>query len=142
MAVRGVAVHDQMQAQGLGRSAVDQSQELEPLTVAVPWLAHRDHAAVQGVERCKQRGRSVAFVVMGDGAAPVPADAGPAWLGQRFDEAPAEFVLERLSGLAPREMRRVWTTGFGNARLAGRGAVGVADLPDGAARRSPIGFVQ
>ena len=62
--------------------------------------------------------------------------------GQRFDEAPAEFVLERLSGLAPRGMRRAWMTGFGNARLAGRGAVEVADLPDGAARRSPIGFMQ
>ena len=62
--------------------------------------------------------------------------------GQRFDEAPAESVLERLSGLSPREMRRTWMTGFGNARLAGRGAVEVADLPDSAARRSPIGFMQ
>jgi len=47
-----------------------------------------------------------------------------------------------LSGLAPREMRRAWMTGFGNARLAGRGAVELADLPDAAARRSPIGFLQ
>ena len=35
-----------------------------------------------------------------------------------------------------------WMTGFGNARLAGRGAVELADLPEGAARRSPIGFMQ
>ena len=62
--------------------------------------------------------------------------------GQRFEEVPTDAVLERLSALAPREMRRAWMTGFGNARLAGRGAVELADLPDGAARRSPIGFVQ
>ena len=62
--------------------------------------------------------------------------------GQRFEETPTDAVLERLSGLAPREMRRAWMTGFGNARLAGRGAVDTVDLPDGAARRSPIGFMQ
>ena len=62
--------------------------------------------------------------------------------GQRFDEAPCEAVLERLSTMAPREMRRAWMTGFGNARLAGRWTVEIADLPDGTARRAPIGFVQ
>ena len=62
--------------------------------------------------------------------------------GRRFDEAPSEAVLERLGGLAPREMRRAWMTAFGNARLAGRSAVEMADLPDANARRSPIGFVQ
>jgi ATP-dependent Lon protease len=67
--------------------------------------------------------------------------ADHAW-GQRFDDTPSDAVLERLSGLAPREMRRAWMTGFGNARLAGRSAIEVADLPDANARRSPIGFVQ
>ncbi len=62
--------------------------------------------------------------------------------GSRFDEAPTEAVLDRLAALAPREMRRAWMTGFGNARLAGRGAIDVADLPDGGARRAPIGFLQ
>ena len=62
--------------------------------------------------------------------------------GQRFDEQPAEAVLERMAGLAPREMRRAWMTAFGNARLAGRGAVELADLSGGAPRRTPIGFVQ
>lgn len=47
VAVRGVVVHDQMQAQVLGRTAVDQPQELQPFAVPVPRLAHRDHAAVQ-----------------------------------------------------------------------------------------------
>ena len=64
-----------------------------------------------------------------------------AW-GQRFEDMPSEAVLERLASLAPREMRRAWMTGFGNARLAGRDAIDVADLPDAHARRSPIGFVQ
>ena len=67
--------------------------------------------------------------------------ADHAW-GQRFEDTPSDAVLQRLSGLAPREMRRAWMTGFGNARLAGRSAIEVADLPDANARRSPIGFVQ
>lgn len=62
--------------------------------------------------------------------------------GQRFDEQPSEAVLERLAGTAPREMRRAWMTGFGNARLAGRSAVELADLPGGHPKRSTIGFVQ
>jgi len=61
--------------------------------------------------------------------------------GRRFDEAPGEAVLERLASMAPREMRRAWMTGFGNARLDGRGAIELADLPDVAQRRAPIGFV-
>lgn len=64
-----------------------------------------------------------------------------AW-GQRFEEAPSEAVLERMAGLAPREMRRAWMTGFGNARLAGREHIDVADLPGSGPRRAPIGFVQ
>ena len=48
--------------------------------------------------------------------------------GRRFDETPSEAVLERLAAMAPREMRRAWMTAFGNARLAGRDAIDVADL--------------
>jgi ATP-dependent Lon protease len=62
--------------------------------------------------------------------------------GSRFDEAPSEAVLERLAAMAPREMRRAWMTAFGNARLAGRAAIELADLPEASPRRSPIGFVQ
>jgi ATP-dependent Lon protease len=62
--------------------------------------------------------------------------------GRRFDEAPSETVLERLAALAPREMRRAWMTAFGNARLAGRGCIELADLPGSGGRRQPIGFVQ
>jgi ATP-dependent Lon protease len=62
--------------------------------------------------------------------------------GQRFDGMPSDAVLERLAGMAPREMRRAWMTAFGNARLAGRPCIDLADLPDATARRTPIGFVQ
>ncbi|MFO1294771.1 MAG: AAA family ATPase [Rubrivivax sp.] len=62
--------------------------------------------------------------------------------GCRFDEEPPEAVLEALARLAPREMRRAWMTAFGNARLAGRSALEVGDLPDAAPRRAPIGFMQ
>jgi ATP-dependent Lon protease len=62
--------------------------------------------------------------------------------GRRFDPEPADAVLERLSELAPREMRRAWMTAFGNAKLAGRCSVDVPDLPDPAGRKSAIGFIQ
>ena len=61
--------------------------------------------------------------------------------GQRFDPTPSDEVLDRLAQMAPREMRRAWMTGFGNARLEGRGSVQAKDLPAAAARRSSIGFV-
>ena len=62
--------------------------------------------------------------------------------GQRFDDTPSDAVLERLGAMAPREMRRAWMTGFGNARLASRSTIELSDLPDGGPRRSPIGFMQ
>ncbi len=60
--------------------------------------------------------------------------------GRRFDEAPSEAVLDGLSSMAPRDMRRAWMTAFGNARLDGRATLALADLPEGNARRAPIGF--
>lgn len=62
--------------------------------------------------------------------------------GQRFDPEPSAAVLERLSELAPREMRRAWMTAFGNAKLDGRGTIETGDLPDPSGRRRTIGFVQ
>ena len=61
--------------------------------------------------------------------------------GSRFEPEPRQDVLDRLSTLAPREMRRAWMTGFGNAKLAGRNQVEVADLPDLGGKKVPIGFV-
>ena len=51
-------------------------------------------------------------------------------------------MLDRLAEVAPREMRRAWTTAFGNAKLAARGEVQVRDLPQAPSRRAGIGFVQ
>ena len=62
--------------------------------------------------------------------------------GQRFEPEPSDAVLERMAAMAPREMRRAWMTAFGNARLAGRGQLELADLPDAGPRRAPIGFMQ
>ncbi len=62
--------------------------------------------------------------------------------GSRFEPEPRADVLERLSELAPREMRRAWMTAFGNAKLARRDCVTVADLPEAAGKKTNIGFVQ
>jgi len=63
--------------------------------------------------------------------------------GQRFADTPTEPVLERMSELAPRDMRRAWTAAFGNARLDGRDQVEARDLPCGhtSGKRGPLGFV-
>ena len=69
----------------------------------------------------------------------IRADHG--W-GARFDPEPASDVLDRLSEMAPRDMRRAWMTAFGNAKLAKRDQVQPHDLPDTGSRRTPIGFMQ
>jgi ATP-dependent Lon protease len=62
--------------------------------------------------------------------------------GHRFDEEPADDVLDLLAEVAPREMRRALMTGFGNARLAQRGSILAEDLPKAGAAKTKIGFVQ
>ena len=68
--------------------------------------------------------------------------SGHDW-GQRFADVPPEAVLDRMSELAPREMRRAWTAAFGNARLDRRDAIELRDLPDPqhTGKRGPLGFV-
>ena len=68
--------------------------------------------------------------------------SGHDW-GQRFADTPSDAVLERMSELAPRDLRRAWTTAFGNARLDGRDAIELSDLPQPqhAGKRGPLGFV-
>jgi ATP-dependent Lon protease len=61
--------------------------------------------------------------------------------GRQFPEQPAADVLEKLAEAGPREMRRTILAAFGNAKLAGRDGIEVADLPEGrSARKSRIGF--
>ena len=62
--------------------------------------------------------------------------------GSRFEPEPRTDVLDRMSEMAPRDMRRAWMTAFGNAKLDRRQQIEPGDLPDTAHRRSTIGFVQ
>jgi ATP-dependent Lon protease len=66
--------------------------------------------------------------------------ADHAW-GQRFEPELSDEVLAAMGQMAPREMRRALMTAFGNAKLAGRDALSVDDLPDGGPRRAPMGFM-
>src|SRR4051812_4993750 len=61
--------------------------------------------------------------------------------GRQFPDSPSESALERLAGLAPREMRRAIQSAFGNAKLAGRSEVSADDVQPGRSSRRPkIGF--
>lgn len=61
--------------------------------------------------------------------------------GKQFPEQPSEAVLDKLSGYAPREMRRAILTAFGNAKLAGHDEVHVDDVAEPRnARKARIGF--
>lgn len=62
--------------------------------------------------------------------------------GRLIDPEPQGDVLDCLSHMPPREMRRALMVAFGNARLDHRSTVEVADLPRGASSRSRIGFLQ
>jgi ATP-dependent Lon protease len=62
--------------------------------------------------------------------------------GSRFEAQPRSDVLDRMSEMAPREMRRAWMTAFGNAKLDHREQVQPRDLPEHGARKTGIGFVQ
>ncbi|MCO5109332.1 MAG: AAA family ATPase [Burkholderiaceae bacterium] len=62
--------------------------------------------------------------------------------GRLIDPEPQGDVLDCLSHMPPREMRRALMVAFGNARLDHRCTVEVADLPKGASSRSRIGFLQ
>lgn len=62
--------------------------------------------------------------------------------GKHFDPEPESDVLDCLAEMAPRDMRRALMTGFGNARLAGRGHLLVDDMPKTASGKSKIGFFQ
>jgi ATP-dependent Lon protease len=62
--------------------------------------------------------------------------------GERFEPEPGADVLDCMSGMAPREMRRAWMTAFGNAKLDRRGSIETRDLPEMHGKRAAIGFVQ
>jgi ATP-dependent Lon protease len=61
--------------------------------------------------------------------------------GNRFSPEPCSAVLNAMSQLAPRDMRRAWMTAFGNAKLDGRFQIETRDLPHAHVRRQSIGFM-
>ena len=61
--------------------------------------------------------------------------------GKNFPDAPAADVLDRLAELGPRDMRRSIMNAFGNAKLAGRDEIRLADIADNrGTRKQRIGF--
>lgn len=62
--------------------------------------------------------------------------------GLRFSPEPQDDLLDQLSGMAPRDMRRALMTGFGNARLDARCDITVADLPKSGGKKGNMGFMQ
>ncbi len=61
--------------------------------------------------------------------------------GRSFPGTPAADVLDRLAEMGPRDMRRAIMNAFGNAKLAGRDDIRLADIAEGrGARKSRIGF--
>jgi ATP-dependent Lon protease len=73
----------------------------------------------------------------------MPASAASTTGAAASTPEPADDVLDCMAGLAPREMRRAWMTAFGNARLDGRDAIALTDLPAAghAGKRGPLGFM-
>jgi len=61
--------------------------------------------------------------------------------GKRFPEMPSDATLDKLTAMAPREMRRAIQSAFGTAKLAGRAEVQPDDVQlSRGGRRQKIGF--
>ena len=61
--------------------------------------------------------------------------------GRRFPETPSGNVVEKLSLLTPREMRRAVQAAFGNAKVAGRDELQAEDVDlRRGSRKARIGF--
>ena len=62
--------------------------------------------------------------------------------GERFDTEPPSDLLDAMSEMAPREIRRALMTAFGNAKLDRRARIATCDLPEARNKCGAIGFVQ
>src|SRR6266700_8291890 len=69
MFMGGVVIADQVQLPGGGEGLVDAAEKLEPLLVPMALLAQAKDLAVGRIQRGKQCGRAVAFVVVRHGGA-------------------------------------------------------------------------
>ena len=63
--VRAVVVHHEVDVQPGWHVGLDGAQELQELAAAMPTMEVPDDGAGGNVQRCKQRRRAVALVVMG-----------------------------------------------------------------------------
>ena len=68
MFMGGIVIADQVQLPVGGDGLVDEAKKLEPLLMAMPLLAKAKDLAVGRIQRGKQCGRAVAFVVVRHGA--------------------------------------------------------------------------
>ena len=69
MLVRAVVVHHQMQAHRPRKLLVQPAQKAQELLVSMPFVTLSNHPSLQDIERSKQGGGAVAFVVVGHGSA-------------------------------------------------------------------------
>lgn len=61
--------------------------------------------------------------------------------GKAFPEQPSDAVLDRLAEFGPRELRRIVHAAFGNAKLAGRDRLELADITESRShKRQRMGF--
>src|SRR5262249_8519401 len=67
--VDGIVVEDQVQAARGWKLAVEPAQEAQELLMAMTRIMLRDHSALADVERGKQAGRAVPFILVGEGSA-------------------------------------------------------------------------
>ena len=69
MFVGGIVVNDQVEFFVRRCHLVDDAEELEPLLMTMPIIAHADHSAIEGIHGGEQSGCPVPFVVVGHGPA-------------------------------------------------------------------------
>jgi hypothetical protein len=74
MFVRGIVVRDQMQGPTLGNLTINQTQEPQPFLVPMPWQARREDRALGNIQSGKERGRTMALLVVRHRAAPALLD--------------------------------------------------------------------
>src|SRR5665213_1096207 len=69
MFVSGIVIDDQMEIFFRRRDPINHTQELQPLLMAMPVVAHADHLAIESIHSGEQSGRPVSFVVVSHGPA-------------------------------------------------------------------------
>ena len=75
--MRGVVVLDQMDAEVLGRLAIDLLEEPQPFDMRVARLGACNQFALQRAERCDQCDRAVAFVIVRHRTRPLRRERQP-----------------------------------------------------------------